>query len=307
MCVHTVNLRYTVSECLFAFPEQRISISNPCVVTCEPLADAIGYLLSNDSSTFNPSLSFCTAAEFDDTTINNCAFCYGLIPQQLFMANMLQALHVACRQTPAIGAAFFPDAQSIFNNSLIAGPSPASTTPTSSGGLHGWKLAITIALPIVGGILLLGGACACCFVYTRRRRRRVANEGRMSRLHDSWGEAAQYMDGPAYEPEMTAAQEQEMKPLSPQWMQEEHPPRDSPGIRASPGLPTEAVGPGEGQIQDHNLHERYLGTPTHLGEDEIGVARSGSGMDQHSLEHHQHETFHDQAVVAGPSGTRNEF
>lgn len=81
------NMRYTVSECLFAVPEQRISISNPCVVTCEPLAQAIEFQLSNDSSTFNPSLSFCNAAQFDDTTINNCAFCYGLIPEQLFLAN----------------------------------------------------------------------------------------------------------------------------------------------------------------------------------------------------------------------------
>lgn len=87
MSCRTVSLRYTVSECLFSFPEQRISISNPCVVTCEPLSQAIGHLLSNDSSTFDPSLSFCSAGRFDDTTLNNCAFCYGLIPEQLFLAN----------------------------------------------------------------------------------------------------------------------------------------------------------------------------------------------------------------------------
>lgn len=144
----------------------------------------------------------------------------------------------------------------------------------------------------------------------------MAETGRMSRLHDSWGEAAQYMDGPAYEPEMTAAQEQEMKPLSPQWMQDDHQQRispalkNSPGIRVSPALPSEAVGPGEGQIQDPHLHERYLGTPTNLGEDEIGVARGGgSGLNHHSPdvyhspEVYQGETFHDQ-VIAGPSGTQ---
>lgn len=93
ICLPIVNLRYTVSECLFARPEQRISISNPCVVTCEPLADAIGYSLSNDSSNYNPSLGWCNAGQFDDTTINNCAFCYGLIPQQLFLAN---SKHIGC-------------------------------------------------------------------------------------------------------------------------------------------------------------------------------------------------------------------
>ena len=213
-----------------------------------------------------------------------------------------------------MGAAFFPDAQSIFNESLISGPSPVSRSTTSSGGLHGWKLAIAIALPVVGGILLICAACFCCFVYTRRKRRRMAETGRMSRLHDSWGEAAQYMDGPAYQPEMSAAQEQEMKPLSPQWMQDDHQERNSPalrsspGIRVSPGLPTEVVGPGQDQVQDPNLHERYLGTPTNFGDDEIGVARGGSGFGHHSPDVYQSpEVFqgghvHEQ-VVAGPSGT----
>lgn len=128
----------------------------------------------------------------------------------------------------------------------------------------------------------------------------------MSRLHDSWGEAAQYMDGPVYEPEMTAAQEQEMKPLSPQWMQDEHQHGHSPGLGISTAVPTEVVGPGEGQIQDHNLHERYLGTPT-MGEDEIGVARSGPGMGHHSPEiYPSPETFHDQ-IVAGPSTTHEHY
>jgi hypothetical protein len=149
----------------------------------------------------------------------------------------------------------------------------------------------------------------------------MAETGRMSRLHDSWGEAAQYMDGPAYEPEMTAAQEQEMKPLSPQWMQDEHQQRvspalrSSPGIRVSPGLPSEAVGPGEGQVQDPHFHERYLGTTTNLGEDEIGVARgAGPGLNIHSLDaYHSPEVYHSpefyqredshEQVIAGPSGS----
>jgi hypothetical protein len=193
---------------------------------------------------------------------------------------------------------FFPDATTIFNDTLIAGPASVSNSSKSSGGLHGWKLAIAIALPVVGGILILFGACWCCFLYTRGRRNRMAQEGRMSRLHDSWGEAAHYMDGPVYEPEMSAAHEQEMKPLSPQWLQDDHQQRNSPSFRVSPALPTEAVGPGEGQIQDHNLHERYLGTPTSLGEDEIGVARSGPGMEHHSP---------GDDVVAGPSGTNEHY
>ena len=87
------NLRYTLSSCMFGVPEERVSISSPCQVTCAPLNASIGYHLTNDSKRGDPSTRFCTASRFDDATINNCAFCYSLIPQQLFTANCMYAMY----------------------------------------------------------------------------------------------------------------------------------------------------------------------------------------------------------------------
>lgn len=74
---------------MFAFPHEVVSISSPCQVTCAPLSASIGFGFSqqDNSTTALPGLDFCTEAPFGDTTINNCAFCYGFIPQQLFLAN----------------------------------------------------------------------------------------------------------------------------------------------------------------------------------------------------------------------------
>lgn len=74
---------------MFGIPEERVSISSPCQVTCQPLNQSIGYNLGLNQTNGPPSLDFCFAGQFDDLTINNCAFCYSFIPQQLFLANCL--------------------------------------------------------------------------------------------------------------------------------------------------------------------------------------------------------------------------
>lgn len=84
-----VALRYTLSSCMFGYPTERVSISSPCQVTCQPLNVSVAHGISNDTSDADPGLDFCSADQFDDTTINNCAFCYSFIPQQLFIANCM--------------------------------------------------------------------------------------------------------------------------------------------------------------------------------------------------------------------------
>jgi hypothetical protein len=106
----------------------------------------------------------------------------------------MQALHIQCRQPPTPGEPFYPDANAIFNETLIAGPSAPSNNNGDSGGLHGTSLALAIALPVVGGILLLSLGCWGCWIVTRRRRRRMAASGRMSRVveHHAQRESGQY-------------------------------------------------------------------------------------------------------------------
>lgn len=83
-----VALRYTLAGCMFAIPEQHISISSPCQVSCAVLNASIGYQVRNDSSSA-PTNDFCNVGRFDDADINKCAFCYSFIPQQLFLANCM--------------------------------------------------------------------------------------------------------------------------------------------------------------------------------------------------------------------------
>jgi hypothetical protein len=84
---------------MFGIPEERVSISSPCQVTCAPLNASIGYRLTNNSENADPSQDFCTASRFDDPTINNCAFCYSLIDEQLFTANCALHPHPLCPNT----------------------------------------------------------------------------------------------------------------------------------------------------------------------------------------------------------------
>lgn len=80
---------------MFGIPNERVSISSPCQVTCQPLNDSVAFQINNDTDSAEPGLDFCDAGRFDSTTINNCAFCYSLIPQQLFVANCgcVRAVH----------------------------------------------------------------------------------------------------------------------------------------------------------------------------------------------------------------------
>lgn len=255
------NMRYTLSECMFAVPEQKVSISSPCQVTCQPLQDAVASGISIDTSGVTPDLSYCNARPFDDQDINACAFCYGFIPQQLYLANFLQALHVACRQPPVPGQQFFPNAITIFNASVIPGPvGPITAGPSS--GLRGWKLALAIALPLVGFAVLLAASCYGCFAFTRRRRQQMAASGRMSRLQHSMGLEARYADLEQYQPEFTDAEDYTDQPTMQQVRHQGH----SPGIPQPQASPVrDDVGPGPRQVQDHDLHNQYFGTPAGPG------------------------------------------
>ncbi|KAG9785202.1 hypothetical protein KCU88_g2564, partial [Aureobasidium melanogenum] len=290
-------LRYTLAGCMFAIPEQHISISSPCQVSCAVLNASIGYQVRNDSSSA-PTNDFCNVGRFDDADINKCAFCYSFIPQQLFLANFLQALHIVCRQPPTPGKPFYPDADAIFNETLIAGPSTSSGHSGSSSGLHGWKLGVAIALPIVGGILLIGGTCWGCFVFTRKRRQKMARTGRMSKVHDAYaGGGSMYspMSAKADPPWGHAEPPREMHAISPTISH--HAKHHSPGLAQGrwshqPGESEQVtplrtsfrrddVGPGPGQIHDPDLHEQFFA----VGDDPDHVPEPPSGQGHHDPHH----------------------
>jgi len=313
-------LRYTLAGCMFAIPENHISISSPCQVSCAPLNASVGYQVTNDSSTVQPGNAFCSFDEFDDATINKCATCYSFIPQQIYLGNFLQALHIACRDPPIAGNPFFPDSNAIFNETLVAGPAPPSSNTGNSSGLHGWKLAIAIALPIVFGIIFFAGTCWTCFHFTRKRRQRMAQTGRMSRVHDAYADGSYYqspMSGKAEAwkseqlPWGVAEPPREMHAISPTLLQPKQP---SPGfaqgrwshhtgattseqntpLRSS--FQQDHVGPGPEQVRDPNLHEQFFGVGD---EDDLPGPSGGHGYDpedyqahvQHHVQEHERGDF----------------
>lgn len=274
---------------MFAYPAEIVSISSPCQVTCQPLNSSIEYGIGTNVATATdnsvPNLDYCNG--FGGTNkINNCSFCYSYIPQQLFMANFMQALHIACRQPPALGATFYPDGRAIFNESAIPGPAPQTSGTPASSGLTGWQLGLAIALPIVVGTILFGAGCFCCFKFTKKRRQRMAATGRMSSYHD------RHPGGSTF----TSPISTRTPPSQYQWpIVPEEPDREMQSItyvhtpksaKHSPGLaqgrwshhaddedhaplsalPRDDVGPGDNQAKDPYLHEQYFGANGLQGE-----------------------------------------
>lgn len=291
---------------MFAYPAEIVSISSPCQVTCQPLQEPTTYGIGSDvvTATDNvvPNLDFCNQGFGGDNKINNCSFCYSYIPQQLFLGNFMQALHIACRQPPAIGATFYPDGRAIFNESAIPGPSPPSNNTGHGSGISGWKLGLVIALPIVGGTVLFGLTCFCCFKFTKKRRQNMAASGRMSTYHDRHpgGGAGSTFTSPVsgrtppsqYQWPIPEEHGQEMSRIS-YLHTGKAAQRSSPGLQKhSPGLaqgrwshasrdeedeeevplsaiPRDDVGPGQGQAKDPFLHEQYFGVASSGVEGEV--------------------------------------
>jgi hypothetical protein len=356
-------LRFTLAGCMFAIPENHISISSPCQVSCAPLNESVGYQVTNDSSTTLPTNAFCTASEFDDATINRCATCYSFIPQQLFQANcklkypfflkfpvfrflpsifsdkssshiatkVLQALHIFCRDPPATGKPFFPDANAIFNETLIAGPAPPGTNNSGGSGLHGWQLALAIALPIVGGILIIGAFCWCCFAFTRKRRYKMAQSGRMSRIHDAYADSTYQSPASAkaeswnreHLPWGIVEPPREMHAISPtanSAAAKQHSPgfaqgrwSHTPGGQGSEAntplrnsFQRDDVGPGPAQLKDPNLHEQYFGVGDEM-EDEIPGPSSIGVAHGHYPDELQDGLGHGHGQLRGPEDERGHF
>jgi len=308
-----VNLRYTLSECMFAYPAEIVSVSSPCQILCQPLSVAVGHGIGrnvqNATEGIVPNLDFCNDGFGPYDAINNCSFCYSFVPQQLFLANFLQTLQIACNQPPALGQTFYPDGRAIYNESAIPAQGPPGTTQTSSTGLNGWKLGLVIALPIVGSIMLFAASCFCCFKFTKKRRQRMAATGRMSKFYDHHAAAEDSPHSPAttrvkpsqYEwPLANSEPPREME----HWSYQQHTPKSvkipSPGLAqgrwnqhiaeeeedvplSGRSLPRDDVGPGQGQSKDPFLHEQYF-----------GVASSG-------LEEPGPSSFIPHAPYAGPS------
>ncbi|KAK2738453.1 hypothetical protein FQN57_007044 [Myotisia sp. PD_48] len=180
------NLRYSFSSCIYGIPASKQSVSTPCQVSCDSLRPA---LISGLSEPDGPSMyDFCGMSSFADSIVTQCAACYALTEDEKYLANFIEVIRQGCHSKVPGGTAFFVHPKDIFTTAALeANESPNAVKNSSSGKS---SLALKIALPIVGILLLLIACCVGCFCIVRRRRRRAKRNDQSSALHERWNDTS---------------------------------------------------------------------------------------------------------------------
>ncbi|KAE8152620.1 hypothetical protein BDV25DRAFT_170140 [Aspergillus avenaceus] len=188
------NLRYAFTSCVYGFPEKVANISTQCTVSCQPLDQALEFDETNPSA--NNFYTWCGTSAFADNLITQCTNCYNLTltqgqdpksdQSQVYMANFLESLRYNCHFRTPSGIAFPITPTRIFSESLLPSSTVDLINPTSTGS--GVNLAVVIALPILGFVILLCALAICCFFFIRWRRRKARRERQSSHLHARWND-----------------------------------------------------------------------------------------------------------------------
>ncbi|KAK1142862.1 hypothetical protein N8T08_007296 [Aspergillus melleus] len=179
------NLRYTFTSCVYGFPESVNNISSQCTVSCQPLDSSLEYDLRDPSGTnFD---TWCDVSSFADNLISQCEFCYNLTTTQVYMANFLEALRYNCHFHVPTGSEFPINPTRIFSQSMLPESTVDLLNPDDGGsGIN--NLALVIALPILGFVILLCTLAVGCFFFIRWRRRKARKERASGHLHARWND-----------------------------------------------------------------------------------------------------------------------
>lgn len=188
---------------------------------------------------------------------------------------VLQALDIACQDPPSPTKPFPVAAPAIFNATTIQPPTTSSASASGSHRLHGTSLALAIALPIVFAFLFLVFTCVACFFSARRRRREMAARGKMRRAQEVWNDSPATPRATQFDWEQAGVDMQQMQGTRTTQTYSDGPQHNY----------REDVGPGTGQILDHELHDQYFPPPPKLDipfpGDEDGVEGETAGDVQH--------------------------
>ncbi|KAB8239671.1 uncharacterized protein BDW43DRAFT_258856 [Aspergillus alliaceus] len=188
------NLRYAFTSCVYGYPAQVNNISTQCTVNCQPLDTALEFDLKDPNA--NNFYTWCGTNAFADNLITKCEHCYNFTisqtqdptngQSQVFMANFLEALRYNCHFRTPTGLAFPITPTRIFSESLLPSSTVDLINPPSTGS--GVNLALVIALPILGFVILLCALAICCFFFIRWRRRKARRQRQSSHLHARWND-----------------------------------------------------------------------------------------------------------------------
>ncbi|KAL2870270.1 uncharacterized protein BJX67DRAFT_345061 [Aspergillus lucknowensis] len=180
------NLRFAFTSCVYGYPAKVSDVSNSCPVACEDIEPALKFELAHPSAL---SLNtWCGTSSFADNEISDCGTCYNLTydehNRQVYMANFIEALRYNCHfETPTEEQ--FPITPSrIFTESML----PSSTADLISSSSTPHNLALIIAMPILGFIILLCLLALGCFFFIRSRRKKVRRLRQSGHLHARWND-----------------------------------------------------------------------------------------------------------------------
>ncbi|PTU24066.1 hypothetical protein P175DRAFT_0505792 [Aspergillus ochraceoroseus IBT 24754] len=182
------NLRYGFSSCVYGYPEKVGNVSSPCPVACNDVITALEYDLTNPSGdNFD---TWCGTTSFADNAITKCEACYnqtyGQSNSQVYLSNFLEALRYNCHFSTPTGEDFPITPTRIFSESMLPSSTVNLTSPTAKGGLGSAKLALIIALPILGFVVLLCVLAISCFFFIRARRKKIRKMRQPGHLHAGW-------------------------------------------------------------------------------------------------------------------------
>ncbi|KAL4891006.1 hypothetical protein BDV59DRAFT_76368 [Aspergillus ambiguus] len=188
------NLRYAFSTCVYGFPESVNNLSTPCTVSCQPLSSALEYDLENPSGVnFD---TWCGASSFADNLITQCEFCFNLTTTEVYIANFLEALRYNCHFKTPTNRAFPISPSRIFSSSLLPSSTVDLISPSATPGGGVDNLALVIALPILGFIILVCTLAVGCFFFIRHRRKQARKKRQSGHLHARWNDTT--ISTPAY-------------------------------------------------------------------------------------------------------------
>ncbi|KAI9367154.1 hypothetical protein BJX61DRAFT_347599 [Aspergillus egyptiacus] len=186
------NLRYAFSSCVYGHPEKVSEVSSSCPVACEDIESSLEYELT--SPTALNFETWCGTTSFADNEITDCAICYNLTSDrpsssQVYLANFLESLRYNCHfQTPTEEQFPIP-ASKIFSTSLL--PSSTSNLISDSDSDSGPdNLALVIAMPILGFIIILCLLALGCFFFIRSRRKKARRVRQPGYLHARWNDTS---------------------------------------------------------------------------------------------------------------------
>ncbi|KAL4929103.1 uncharacterized protein BDV17DRAFT_83375 [Aspergillus undulatus] len=185
------NLRFAFSSCVYGFPEKVANLSNPCPVACEDLESPIEYQLTKPSS--ENLETWCDTASFADNEITDCGICYNLTQSttasgrnsQVYMANFLESLRYNCHFRTPTEEEFPITPSRIFSESILPSSTADLISPDSNTNDN---LALIIAMPILGFVILCCLLALGCFFFIRSRRKKVRRLRQPGHLHARWND-----------------------------------------------------------------------------------------------------------------------